>query len=630
MITPMVKATIMGPRRYFTGTLDLIHSIGTVHFDPFPTAGHRIDCLESSSRPREADDIRVQLADLLERVRRLRSSLPPPGTSPTAPAWLFDRNISSSDLKDCLQKADGQISPPFDELLTLRNELAMLSRYERVVAALYPLLQRATEVEKLELMGIILERKREGVIPILDKALERITDSRSVIFTGDMDRENIAAIVAYPPEYDRTVRTLLTRESITDIRLPETYSDKPLATTLRLIIHRRKELPGQISLAEERLSDLSSRWSGCLARIEEIIVERLDEIQTVSYGAQSRHTFFLRGWIPADKVDLLLNGIRSNYHEEITVEVAPAGLKEFSEVPVELRNRPFVRIFEPLIRLLALPRYGTLDPTPFMAFFFPLFFGFILGDIGYGLALLGLSSFLRYRFREIPLVASLASIFMLGGTSAIVFGALFGEFVGDLGEHWGLHPLLMDRSRLFMPLLFIAIGLGVAHILIGFCLSLLIGIRQRHGRHGASATANILALTGAILLVASAIGYVPEASTVGILLLILGLTTLLFTEGLMGPMEFLKTFGNILSYSRLMAIGMSSVVLAKVANMMGGTAGSIAVGVIIALIFHSLNFALGVFSPTIHSLRLHYVEFFSKFYQPGGRPYRPFRRHSTL
>ena len=79
-----------------------------------------------------------------------------------------------------------------------------------------------------------------------------------------------------------------------------------------------------------------------------------------------------------------------------------------------------------------------------------------------------------------------------------------------------------------------------------------------------------------------------------------------------------------------MAIGISSLVLARVANMIGGTVESLAVGVTLALIFHTLNFALGVFSPTIHSLRLHYVEFFSKFYQPGGKPYKPFRRHRTL
>ncbi len=630
MITPMVKITFMGPRRHLMGTLDLVHSIGTVHLDPFPMTGGQIVYLEASSQSGEQTAIRDRLTILLERVKRLRSSLTAKEKASVAPAWLFAQNISSQDLDGFLEGADREISPVYEELLDLRSELATLSRYEKVVAALYPLLQQATEVEKLELVGIILERKRQGILPILEKELRRITRRRYMVFTGDMDRENIAAIIAYPGEFETDLKNLFTLESITEIKLPETYSEKPLATTLRLIIRRQKELPEEISVAEQRMAILSHQWSGSLARAEEVILERLEEIQTVSLGAQSRHTFFLRGWIPEDKVESLVNAIRSNYNDEIMVEITPAEVSDYRHVPVQLRNRPFVRAFEPLVNLLALPRYGSLDPTPFMAFFFPLFFGFILGDIGYGLILLGLSAWLRMRYRERPIIASLASVFVLSGASAIVFGFLFGEFMGNLGEHWGLRPLLMDRNRMFLPLLYISLGLGAAHVLIGFLLNLMIELRQKLGRHGVSAVANIFALIGLIVIVVSVAGFLPNARSIGILLLLLGLITLVFTQGLMGPLEFLKSFGNILSYARLMAIGISSLVLARVANMIGGTVESLAVGVTLALIFHTLNFALGVFSPTIHSLRLHYVEFFSKFYQPGGKPYKPFRRHRTL
>jgi V/A-type H+-transporting ATPase subunit I len=97
-------------------------------------------------------------------------------------------------------------------------------------------------------------------------------------------------------------------------------------------------------------------------------------------------------------------------------------------------------------------------------------------------------------------------------------------------------------------------------------------------------------------------------------------------EGVLGPLELLGTVSNVLSYARIMAVGTASVMMAVVANRMAGAVGSALVGVLFALVFHTVNFALGVFSPTIHVLRLHYVEFFGKFYHPDGTAYRPLRR----
>ncbi|MDF1535466.1 MAG: V-type ATPase 116kDa subunit family protein [bacterium] len=630
MITPMVKITFMGPKRHLMGILDLVHSMGVVHLEPFPIPYQRLEYIHFPSEDESQGRFRRQMQGLLEEVERLLVSLKPPHKLSKAPSWLFGHHISRQDLESCIHQAAADITPVYTRLIELQDELTMLQRYERVLAALYPLLEDATEIENLELMGIILERKRIGILPLLEKELGRITSGRFRIFTRPMDKDNVAAILAYPKEREKTVRTLFSEESIAEIRLPIGYEDKPLATTLRLLIRHQRELPEEIDELAGRIDLLSSRWYGTLSRIREVLRERLDEFQSLALSARSRHTFFLRGWLPEDKVEMMLGVVKSNFGDDVMVEAIPARFHEHDRVPVQLQNAPFVRVFEPLIHLLALPKYGSIDPTPFIAFFFPLFFGFILGDIAYGLLLLGLSAWCFKRFGDRPLVRSLSAVFMLSGISAAVFGLLFGEFLGDLGEHWGLHPLLMDRSHLIMPLLFISIGLGCGHIILGFALNMITSIRQRQVKHWVAALANIISLAGLIVIIISASGYLPMGDHIGIFLLVPGIGLLIFSEGLMGPLELLKIFGNVLSYARLMAIGVASVVLAQVANMIGRTSESLAVGIVMALIFHTLNFVLGVFSPTIHSLRLHYVEFFSKFYQPGGKPYRPFRRHRTL
>ena len=116
--------------------------------------------------------------------------------------------------------------------------------------------------------------------------------------------------------------------------------------------------------------------------------------------------------------------------------------------------------------------------------------------------------------------------------------------------------------------------------------------------------------------------------------LILGIVLLSVSLGwlgiIMGPIEFIGLIGNVLSYLRIAAIGLASVYLAKVANDMAGMVGNLILGTILAVLIHALNFVLGAFSPTIHSLRLHYVEFFRKFYEGGGRPYQPFRSSLKL
>jgi len=113
--------------------------------------------------------------------------------------------------------------------------------------------------------------------------------------------------------------------------------------------------------------------------------------------------------------------------------------------------------------------------------------------------------------------------------------------------------------------------------------------------------------------------------TPAVVALLVAFPVLIIVEGVLAPVELISTLGNILSYARIMALGTASVVMAVVANELVGTVGSALVGALFGLLFHLVNFALGVFGPTIHGLRLHYVEFFDKFYSPGGEQYRPFR-----
>jgi V/A-type H+-transporting ATPase subunit I len=295
------------------------------------------------------------------------------------------------------------------------------------------------------------------------------------------------------------------------------------------------------------------------------------------------------------------------------------------DAPVVLSNPRLFRPFESIVRMLPLPRYGTIDPTPFVAVFFPMMFGMILGDVGYGIVLAGVSAVLHVKSKPGSMVRVISEIAGPCAAFAIIFGVLYGEFFGTLGRSaFGMRALAVDREESITAALIIAISLGAVHVLLGLILGVISAAREEP-RHAAGRGVSALMVILIIVALLAAFEVLPKALfTPSVIVLLVAFPILVILEGFIAPIELLATLGNVLSYARIMALGTASVMLAVVANQMVGALGSTVVGVMFALLFHLVNFAIGLFSPSIHAMRLHFVEFFGKFYSPGGRQYQPF------
>jgi V/A-type H+-transporting ATPase subunit I len=284
------------------------------------------------------------------------------------------------------------------------------------------------------------------------------------------------------------------------------------------------------------------------------------------------------------------------------------------------------------VRLLALPRYEGIDPTLLMSVFLPVFFGMILGDVGYGALLLLLCLWLWRRFSKPGIARDIVQVLAMGSAWAVGFGFLYGEAFGTLGEHFGMHAIWLDRTspEQVTGLLLFSVAVGAGHVTLGLVLGVWEALRERSRGHLLERGGMLVGLIGLFVIVSVLVKWLPPGfMTPGVAVLVVGIVLLGASLGwlglLMGPIEFIGLIGNILSYLRIAAIGLASVYLARVANDLAGSLGNIVVGVIIAVLIHALNLVLGAFSPAIHSLRLHYVEFFRKFYEGGGRPFEPFR-----
>jgi V/A-type H+-transporting ATPase subunit I len=420
------------------------------------------------------------------------------------------------------------------------------------------------------------------------------------------------------------VERLLQEASLQEIPVPEAYGGQSLSDAIPRMLARLGDLPQEAERIRKERQDLARRRGVELRQAERGIAHRLQALNALPLSAITTHAFVLEGWVPADACRRLAERLRADVGESVVLTELSQEEWQAEDAPVVLRNPRLFRPFEAVISLLPLPRYGSIDPTPFVAVFFPVFFGLILGDVGYGLVLAAIGLILHRRSQPGTMLRSVAEIIGPCALFSIVIGVLFGEFFGDLGRRWfGFKPLAFNREEALIPFLLLALSIGAVHIVLGLVLGVVAA--RRHPRQAIGRGASAIAVILIILSLLAAFDILPRAFfTPAVIGLLIAFPVMIFAEGIVAPIELLSTVGNILSYARIMALGVASVMLAVVANRMAGMMGSAAVGLVFALLFHLVNFAIGLFSPTIHALRLHYVEFFGKFYSPGGVRYEPF------
>lgn len=615
----MSKVHVLGPRRLLPDALRVLHAQGVLQIRSLPTAPAATDAqawfrvIPLAQAERGAERRMTELAD---RLHQLLLMLPTPDER--------EEELADATAPDRVAVLETEIRVLSERRATFEAERELTARYERLLTALTPLRTALPQEARMTTVGILLRRERAEILRLLEQELARITRGAYILLSRELDREHLALLLTVPREAAPDVSRLLFERGIAEIRLPERYAGLPLIDALLVLFRRSQELPAEIEKVTAQLLTMSRRWYRPLTQALRTVRDRLARLRAMANCAESEHAFVISGWVPAEQCNGLAAVLEAAFKGPVMLVEYAVSAAEYANVPVVLRNLPYVKAFEPLVTFFALPCYGSVDPTPFIAVFFPLFFGLMLGDVGFGGLALALALLSRIKGWGGDTGRRLTTIALACSVSAIAFGLLFGELFGELGEPLRLHPLLFDRREATLSFLGLALALGVAHVVLGVGLGFWSALR--HGRRwealARAATLGVILIAFAVGL--SRAGYLSDtAGRVALLALPVLLAAAILLGGALAPLELVSTFGHILSYARLMALGTASVMLADVANRMAEVFPA-PIGVAAAVALHGVNIAMGLFSPTIQALRLHYVEFFDKFFEGGGRPYEPF------
>lgn len=422
--------------------------------------------------------------------------------------------------------------------------------------------------------------------------------------------------------------------------------DVPEAVIGRLL-ERIGTLEGEAEAAVAGLKEMAKEK----VRLE-VLYDYLSECaeKEAAYAKLGRteQTVLLKGWVPAEAADAVVKTLEDKF----VCETELASPTEEEAYPILLRNPKVIQPFESVTEMYSLPAPHSMDPNKLMAPFFFLFFGMMVSDAGYGLLLTLITGYIVWKYKPQGQAGKLMKLICYGGIATMFWGVIFGGYFGDTipvvvkmatGKEIVL-PSLLNPSADPISVLILSLILGLIHLFAGMGAKAYLLIKRGHFW---DAVFDIgfwyLVLGGIGVLCLGMILPGTPVMQIGMWVAIAGAVGLVLTQGRAKKNIFAKLIGgigslydivgymsDILSYSRLLALGLSTGVVASVVNMMGSMGGNTVVGwIMFALVFvigHVFNIAINTLGAYVHASRLQYVEFFGKFYESGGKAFRPLVR----
>lgn len=560
----------------------------------------------------------------------------------TSPSSLFE------EVEDRLRGVADRTARISSRLESIKKEKEELDNARATLSILQKL-----GVAPKDLEGYRLLRALAGIIPSkefknLEKDIEEITKDY-LLYSSELDNRNSVVLLTFFKEHEAEIAKILRIRRFEEIQTPPRLRGYGLEEASSKIESEVAGAEKEEKELLEELREIAAKEKNKLLQIKELLkVEELLDGANTLFGKTAK-TYVLNGWVPSAQVDEAVNVIQKSSDNYCTISIEDP--KEGEKPPTLLSNPPQTESLELLTNTYGSPKYGEIDPTTVMAVTFPLVFGLMFGDVGQGFLIISLGYFLRFRLRANETVKKLGGILILCGIAAMFVGFLYGSVFGLEGEHLKhylgleLHPLLFNPMQDIPSAIAFALRVGVVLLILGCALNMANEVMHHKYVHAVVSPygiAGIWLLLGGVSLVSK--HGVNLTELIGDASLIPGVVLPIFVmfmgawrdAGLSIGMALLEAYENAtryllnsISFVRISILAVVHVALSMImVNIMGMLPATLLGSILTAGVFIGGNVAIlmiEMFVSFIQTLRLHYYEWFSKFYSGGGKKFEPFK-----
>ena len=523
-----------------------------------------------------------------------------------------------------LRRADEKLMSLRNEETRLQNLRTLLQPWGKLDAPLQEI--RTTPYVCLEL-GILSQDE-------LEKFRAALTDAAAESFLVELngDRDQSYLLIGYAASSKEALQEAFrqfsfNRQDFSSLQgTPEKNLDRIEAELQQAALQREAVLEEAKKQLEfhERLNYYA----------DYLAVER-DKKQLVNNLARTENAFVMEGWVREKDLPMLEQKLAVDCNTVVTFTREPEERETF---PVALENNPAVAPYEFITTLYGTPKPRGIDPTFALTPFFVIFFGIMMSDAGYGIVIAALGGLMLWRLNLGFGARRVFKIVVACGISTVIFGALIGGWFGGLIP---LEPLFFDAMVDPMRMLIYSLGIGIFQIFVGMGIMFYRNVQEGKWMDAISDQLFwALFIIGLILLafpktanMAPILAYGAAAG----LVLTQGRTqkgiVKKFVSGLFSLYNVTGYLGDILSYSRLLALGLATSVIAMSVNMLSFMLGGTVIGAILMVIMliggHTFNLVINILGAYVHSSRLQYLEYFNRFFESGGRPFKPFKLNTN-